>query len=53
MHSFLEQRTTLIPDVIYVLTPSTKECNYGIRASQLSSSLTKFIVNSVSIHVSK
>ena len=30
-----------------ILPPSTKEYNYGIRAGQTSSSLTKFIVNSI------
>jgi hypothetical protein len=36
-----------------LLLPSTKECNYEIRISQTSSILTKFIVNNVSIYVSK
>ena len=36
-----------------VLLPFIKECNYDIRASQLISSLTKFIVNSISSYVSK
>jgi hypothetical protein len=35
------------------LPPSTEEYNYGIRAGQSSSSLTKFIANSINIYVSK
>jgi hypothetical protein len=30
-----------------------KECNYEIRADQMSSTLIKFIINSISIYVSK
>jgi hypothetical protein len=36
-----------------ILPPSKKRCNYGIRASQTDSSLTKFIANSINIYVSK
>jgi hypothetical protein len=36
-----------------VLPSSKKECNYMIHTSQISSSLTKFIVNSINIYVSK
>jgi hypothetical protein len=36
-----------------VLPPSRKEYNYGIRIGQSSSSLTKFIANSINIYVSK
>ena len=36
-----------------VLPPSTKECNYGKRAGQTSTSLIKFIVNSINIYVFK
>jgi hypothetical protein len=35
------------------LHPSIKERNYGIRADQFSSGLTKFIVNSINIYISK
>jgi len=38
--------------VIKLLPPSTKEYNYGEHADQTSSSLTKFIVNSISTYVS-
>jgi hypothetical protein len=37
----------------YILPPSNKTSNYGKRASQTDSSLTKFIVNSINIYVSK
>ena len=30
-----------------------KECNYGIRAGQISSSSIKFIVNNINAYVSK
>jgi hypothetical protein len=33
--------------------PSKKRCNYGMRASQTDSSLTKFITNSINIYISK
>jgi hypothetical protein len=36
-----------------ILPPSKKRCNYGMRASQTDSSLTKFIVNSINIYVFK
>jgi hypothetical protein len=36
-----------------LLPPSRKECNYGNRAGQTDSSLTKFIVNTINIYVSK
>jgi hypothetical protein len=37
----------------YILPPSRKECNCGIRASQSITSLTKFIANTINIYVSK
>jgi len=36
-----------------LLPQSSKECNYEVRTSESSSSLTKFIVNNISIYVSK
>jgi hypothetical protein len=38
---------------LIILSPPTKECNYGIRGGQISSNLTKFIVSSISIYVFK
>ena len=39
--------------LLLVLFPSTKESNYGIHIDQSSSSLIKFIVNSISIYIYK
>ena len=39
-------------DLTLVLPPSTKKYNYGNRASQGSSCLTNFTINSISIYVS-
>jgi hypothetical protein len=38
---------------MHILSLSGKECNYGIRVGQSSSSLTKFTVNTISIFYSK
>jgi hypothetical protein len=39
-------------DLYLLLPPSNKICNYGMRVSQIDSSLTKFIVNNINIYVS-
>ena len=52
VHNACEDLTQLRVDY-FVLPPSTKERNYWIRVSQINSSLIKFIVNSISIYVSK
>ena len=49
-------RRRRLPDYslqFYILPRSTKECNYGARASQTNSSLTKFILNGISAYLSK
>ena len=46
-------RDVVLVMAIHVLPPSEKECNYGKRADQNSIILTKFIINNISIYVSK
>jgi hypothetical protein len=49
--SFIGMKT-IIYNISNVVPPSRKECSYMIRVSQSSSSLTKFIANSINIYVS-
>jgi hypothetical protein len=43
-----------VGSLITTATPSVKKkCNYGIIVGQINSSLTKIIVNNISIYVSK
>ena len=51
---FVKKDTATLSDTVYhcslILHQSTKECNYGMRASQTSLTLTKFIAN-INIYV--